>query len=238
MAFQRVTLAQLRAQLLDRLGSSGSFWGTEELNAAINEGISVWQMLTGEQVTTITQTISTTAANLFDVSTTHANGKVLSVLRIAPANTASLREMSVYELDQGFYGWRTETASSTAQRPEYWAPLGLTKFFIYPRSGATNVVLNVQAYYDHTPLSSDASYIDMDEASLSKVLSFVQALLMFKQGIPEGTDNTQALREMLLEAAASKNSEVTKFALYRAYMGQDDSKGEPEDPKAPKGLRS
>lgn len=85
MAFQRVTLATLRAQLLDRLGSSGTFWSTDELNAEINEAVAIWQLLTGEKVITVTQTVGSTTANLFDVTTVHPNGKVLSIIRITPS---------------------------------------------------------------------------------------------------------------------------------------------------------
>lgn len=237
MAFQRVTLTQLRAQLLDRLGSVGTFWNTDELNAGINEAVSIWQLLTGEKVVTITQTLASTTENLQNVSTVHANGKVLSVLRVAPSSGVSYREMSPYELDQGFYGWRTATAASTTQRPEYWAPLGVNKFFVYPRTGATNQTLSLLAYSDNTPLVSDGSYLDMDEAALSKVLGLAHALLSFKEGVPEGTDSAQPLKEMLQLAAASKNSEVTKFALYRNYMGQDESKGEPGVPDPQRGVR-
>lgn len=147
------------------------------------------------------------------------------------------REMSVYDLDQGFYGWQAETASSTTQRPAYWAPLGLTRFFLYPRSGIDNLELNLLCYADNTPLVADEDYLDLDEAALSKVLGLAQAILAFKQGVVDGTDNTQALKEMLQLAAATKNSEVTKFALYRNYMGHDDSKGQPSNPAPQKGVR-
>jgi hypothetical protein len=148
------------------------------------------------------------------------------------------RELSIYELDQGFYGWRTETASTTTQRPEYWGPVGLTKFFLYPRSGVANLGLNLLVYADNTPLTSDSSYLDIDEASLSKVLDLAHALLSFKEGVPEGTESIEPLKQLLMHAAATRNSEVAKFALYRNYMGHDDSKGEPELPEPQRGVRS
>jgi hypothetical protein len=90
LAYQRVTLATLRAQLLDRLGSTGTFWSTDELNAEINEAVAIWQLLTGEKVITVTQTVGSTTANLFNVVTNHTNGKVLSVIRITPSEATAV----------------------------------------------------------------------------------------------------------------------------------------------------
>lgn len=90
MAYQQVTLATLRSQLLDRLGSNGTFFREDELNAAINESVMIWQLLTGEKVITVTQTVSSTTTNLFDVTTTHSAGRVLSVLRIHPSEPEEL----------------------------------------------------------------------------------------------------------------------------------------------------
>jgi hypothetical protein len=90
LAYQRVTLATLRAQLLDRLGSVGTFWSTDELNAGINEAVAIWQLLTGEKVITVTQTVGSTTANLFDVVTNHSNGKVLSIIRITPSESTAV----------------------------------------------------------------------------------------------------------------------------------------------------
>lgn len=85
MAYQRVTLAQLRTQILDRLGSTQKFWSQDEIDRALNEAVGVWQALTGEKVITVYQTITSTTSNIFDVVTDHTNGTVLSVIRINPS---------------------------------------------------------------------------------------------------------------------------------------------------------
>lgn len=232
MAYQRVTLAQLRTQLDDLLHTQGNFWAQEERDAAINEAIAVWQLMTGETVTTVTQSLNSTSENLFTLS----NTGVLSVLRIANTTDVSLREMSIVELDQGFYGWRTETASTTTQRPEYWIPIGISKIMVYPRTGATSTY-NLLVYADAVPLSATNSYIDIDESQLTKVLAYAQSLLAFKQGEGDGTDNSKPLRDLFITAARERNSLLMQTALYKNYMGQDESKGEPEEPVAQSGAR-
>jgi len=236
MAFQRVTLTNLRDQLTDTLKTQGNFWTQEEKDAALNEAISVWQLMTGETVITVTQSITTTAENLYDIVTDHASGKVLTVLRVADSADSPLREMSVKELDQGYYGWRIETASSTTQAPEYWAPVGINKLFIYPRVGATQT-FNLHCYADALPLTSTNSYIDIDESHLTKVMAFAQSLLAFKQGVGDGTDNTKPLKELFLTAARDRNQILLETSLYKNYMGQHEEQGEPGKANPQQGAR-
>lgn len=232
MAYQRVTLSTLRTQLLDLLHSQGNFWTQEERDAAINEAIAVWQLMTGETVTTVTQSVVSTTDNLISLN----NTGVLSVLRVADSQENPLRELSIVELDQGYYGWRTETAASTTQRPEYWIPLGINKIMVYPKAGAT-VTYNLQIYADAVPLIATNSYIDIDESQLTKVLAYAQSLLAFKQGVGDGTDNAKPLRDLFITAAQERNKLLMQTALYKNYMGQDESKGEPAEAKEQLGVR-
>lgn len=222
---------------MDQLDSTGVFWSTEEVNRAINEAISIWQALTGEKTITFTQSVTSTTSNIITVANTATSGAALSIYRLENSSGVSLREMSLPELDQGFYGWRTETASTTTQRPEYWAPVGITQLAIYPRVGAT-ATYTIHAYGDTGPLTSDTAYLDIDEGYLQKLISLAQSLLAFKQGVVEGTDNAAALRSMVLEAAKSRNSALLKTAYYKTYMGHDDSAGEPATPQPTAGIRS
>lgn len=236
MAYQRVTRAQFRTKLLDQLGSDGTFWITAEINAAINEAVSIWQALTGDIVATVTQSITNTTENLVDVVTDHTAGKVLSVIRVAEVGGSPLQEVSYPEMDSGWYGWRTETASVTTQRPAYWSPVGLSKFFIYPRTGATSTY-SLLVYSDSTPLSSDASYLDVDEGSLQKLVGMAQALLAFKEGMKEGDENADALKQLFMEAAEKRNQELKHTALYKNFMGHSDDTSEPAEPTPQTGVR-
>lgn len=239
MGYARVTLAQLRTQLADLLKTSGNFWTQEEQDSAINEAIAAWQLMTGETVITVSQAITATTTNSFSVATTDSAGTVLSVIRVTGGQTTpgTLRELSVVELDQGFYGWRTETASSTTQQPAYWVPIGISSVWVYPRVGAVTNTYYLQCYADAVPLTATTSYIDIDESWLTRVLAYAQSLLAFKQGIGDGTDNTKALKELFLTAAQERNQLLMETALYKNYMGHDDSKGEPGQAAPQQGAR-
>lgn len=50
MAYQRTSLSQLKARLLERLGGQGRFWSEAEQELAINEALAVWQLMTGDFV--------------------------------------------------------------------------------------------------------------------------------------------------------------------------------------------
>jgi hypothetical protein len=48
MAYASVTLSELDSRLLKLTGGQGNFWNTFERYAAINEALSVWQVMVGE----------------------------------------------------------------------------------------------------------------------------------------------------------------------------------------------
>lgn len=70
MAYQRVTLAQLEDRLAERVGGDETFWTEPERRAAINEALSVWQLLTGQFVATTVVTVTSGAENWVEVDTT------------------------------------------------------------------------------------------------------------------------------------------------------------------------
>ena len=236
MAYQRVTLATLRTQLSSRLKTSGVFWSQAEQDRALNEAIAAWQLMTGDHVINVTQAITDTTKNVVDLVTTDSQGGLLSVLRMKPASGAAPRELSVFELDHGFYGWRTETASLTTQRPDYWAPIGVSSVAIYPRVGAT-ATYTFQAYGDVVALTATNSYIDIGEGELQRVLGLAQAILQFKEGLPEGTDNTKALRELFTFIAQNRNKALLETAAYKNYMGGQNEEGAPKEAAPQSGIR-
>lgn len=218
MGYARVTLATLRTQLADRLSTNGVFWSQAEQDRALNEAVAMWQAMTGDHIITVTQVVTNTTENLVTLNTTDTNGQVLSVIRVVPAaGGASLRDLNMYDLDQGFYGWRTQTATATTQRPEYWAPVGIGKIYLYPRTGAT-VTYSMTCYGDIAVLTNTTDYIDINEGELQRLLGMAQAILAFKEGVVEGTENANALKELFLYIAKTRNKELQKFAAYKNYM--------------------
>lgn len=234
MGYQRVTLSDLRTQLLALLKSNGTFWTQEEVDAAINEAIAAWQLMTGESISSVALNLSSTLSNLWALNTTN---QPLSIISVSDAQGTPLRELSIVELDQGFYGWRTEIITSSLQGPSYWAPIGIKSIMIYPRAGNGSQNLSMQCYSDAVPLAATNSYIDIDESYLTRILAYAQSLLAFKQGVGDGTDNAKPLKELFLAAAQGRNQLLMETALYKNYMGQDDSKGEPAQAEPQQGAR-
>ncbi len=231
MAYQRVTLSTLRTQLDAKLKTQGNYWSQAEKDRGINEAVAIWQGMTGDHIVYITQTVASTTENLVNVNTTDTSGKSLSIIRVAPTGGgAALREMHYYDLDQGYYGWRTETASSTTQRPAYWAPVGMDKFFVYPRTGASQTY-DLTCYGEVAVLVNTGDYIDINEGELQRLLGMAQAILSFKEGIVEGTDNATALRDMFMLVAQTRNKELQLTATYKDYSGQPQSDVEVEGAK-------
>lgn len=228
MSYQRVTLATLRTQLVDQLKTVGTFWQLAEINAALNEALAIWHAMTGASYSPggFTVTVTDTETNLVDFAsiTDTYNQKPVVLTRVAiqtaTGQYSPLQEISVEEMDQGFYGWRTETASVTTQRPEYWASQGLHQFAFYPRTGAT-CTFQLQGYTDPYYHYDDGYYINIGEGELARLIDLAQAILMFKEGIVEGTDNAKALRELFVYIAENRNRDLMKLQTYRNYMGQD-----------------
>jgi hypothetical protein len=52
MAYQRITLAELKSRLAERLGGQGNFWSEAEQEMGLNEALAAWQLLTGDFVST------------------------------------------------------------------------------------------------------------------------------------------------------------------------------------------
>lgn len=48
MAYQRITLAELRSRLAERLGGQNNFWSVAEQEMGLNEALAAWQLLTGD----------------------------------------------------------------------------------------------------------------------------------------------------------------------------------------------
>ncbi len=230
MAYARVTFSTLRTQLDDRLKTQGNFWNQLEKDRAINEAVAIWQSMTGDHIIEITQTISDSTANLVTLVTNDTAGKSLSVLRMNQSSGPALREMHYYDLDQGFYGWRTETAASTTQRPAYWSPVGIDKIFIYPRTGASQAY-RFTCYGEIAVLTAAGDYIDINEGELQRLMGMAQALLAFKEGVTEGTENANALRDLFLQVAQTRNKELQLTATYKDYMSQVQNDVEQEGAK-------
>jgi hypothetical protein len=160
----------------------------------------------------------------------------MQVVRVK-RNTASgsaLFPISIFELDQGFYG-RQSASSGT---PDWWAPFGIDRVVIYPPASTTQTV-NMQYYSADVRLGLDeATYLDMGDEEIQALLNYAQWVLAFKEGLTEAFENTRPLKEMFLLAARLRNAKLRGIALYKNYMGNDRDEDKPTRDATPQeGLR-
>lgn len=219
MAIQRYTLVDLRLRLQDRL-EAAAWWSTDTLDDALNESLCLWNLLTGQWKRRETYL---TAANTIDYA---LNASLVFGMRVQ-FNTFPVMPTSLWELDQGRPGWRTETTASGGEvptRPLYWAPVSLTLIHLWPADavGANSLLVDGVAA---TPLLlQDEQFLDLGEELLSALLDGAAHLATFS----EGTDRFSATErqwQAFLQAAAEQNQQLKRSAQFRRYLGLDKGRG-------------
>lgn len=68
MPRSRVTLADLKQRLRERVGDTSTFWNDVEAKDALNEAISVWQALSGEWITRMTISAESDSPSFYPVA--------------------------------------------------------------------------------------------------------------------------------------------------------------------------
>lgn len=228
MAYARTTIATLKSNVKERLGGEGTFWTDTEIVNALNEAMAVWQLLTGDFVATANQVIASNSQVVQLSSTTVTSMGLVRVRRMTatttPAAATVLYPVSIFEMDQGFYGRQGAASSST---PEYWAPFGIDRMIIYPAPSATQTV-QLQ-YYNGDPRISNAAadYLDLGDEEVIAIVNYAVWACSFKEGVKEALANTSPLREMFVAAARLRNQKLQGTALYRNYMGNDRDETKP-----------
>lgn len=228
MAYARTTVLTLRNTIKERLGGEGVFWSDTEINNACNEALAVWQLLTGDFVTTASQSVASNSQVVALATTTTPCMGIVRVRRMTTTTTPSpstvLHPVSIFEMDQGYYGRQSAASSST---PEYWAPFGIERMIIYPAPNTTQTV-QLQYYNADPRLSLTVTdYVDLGDEELVAIINYAVWSCSFKEGIKEALANTSPLREMFLVAARLRNAKLRGTSLYRSYMGNDRDESKP-----------
>lgn len=222
--YARTTIATLRTLLKERIGGEGIFWTDSEVNYALNEALAVWQVLTGDWVSTYEQRVPAGTAVLSLDSTvknlgiTRVRRAVATTSGFATSGTGTaLYPVSIQEMDQGYYG-RQGAASGT---PDYWAPFGIDKIVLYPKAASTQTI-GLQ-YYDADPRMSltGTDYFNMGDEEILRILDYAQWVLAFKEGLSEAFENVDPFKQMFLTAAKLRNAKLRATAQYKDYMGTD-----------------
>jgi len=139
----------------------------------------------------------------------------------------ALHPLTVFELDKGFYGWRSESDTSC---PDYWAPVGLDQIMFYPKTPASPACAKTLEFFylDGSPrLLNNTSYLDMGDEEVEKLVSYAQWILTFKEGLKEGLETSEPFRQLFLAAAQRRGSYLQTIALYRKFMGVERDEAQP-----------
>ena len=251
MAYASTTLSELDSRLLKLVGGEGNFWTSFEREMALNEALSVWQVLVGEFSTQATWAAASAADSLeesYDPSSgamTWAIGTAtaplpLSIWRIGTVGTYTTQGLATYpkvtqvsapELDYSSPGWRALAATTL----ESWAPYGLNKV-VFPVH--TSVTLAVDYFRGDKPLPLATSYIQLGDEEVQAILSYAVWQLNIKCGTSEAFELTKPLGEMLVLAAQLRNQKLRGTQLYKDFLGADKGESEPSRDAAPqKGAR-
>lgn len=243
MAYAQTTFATLKALLKERVGGHDNFWTNFEFGLAINEALSVWQLMVGEFSTQSQLSTSSLGGEVEDlyypatgtsdmvvVSSTATAPLPLSVWRVGTdVQTHTTGQLYAFpklvqgtlpEFDHGYPGWRTGTATTA----EYWAPCGLNKIIFYPRP---NTWVRLDYYRGDQLLVDEADYIQLGNEEINRLLDYAVWQLNIKCGTAEAFTNTEPLKQLMDLAATLRNQKLRGSLLYKDFMGADRGEGQP-----------
>lgn len=215
MPYAQVTLATLRAQL-ERRYDAVPYWTTAEANAAINEALRCYNLLTGFWKRRVL--IATTANTVF-----YALPSTLIFDVRTEFNQVTLEQSSISDLNNGRVNWRAETTATGGTVPtsvKMWAPVGLTRLAIWPAHAAGGGTLIVDGVRQTPVLTADADFVDLGQVELDALLGYALHVLAFKLG---GTlfQATLPLYRAFIEACGDQNVRLKSSTWYRRAMGID-----------------
>jgi hypothetical protein len=229
MAYARTTVTQLRSILTERLGGQATFYTQTEIDQALNESLSVWQLLTGEYTAEYSQELAA-GSDVITVDTTAGNlGGVIRIRsNVGTATTgAALYPESLFEMDQEIWARQAYGAASSGT-PVSWAPLGYDSFVVHPPASTTQTV-GIMYMKGDVRLSLDGTTnLDLGDEEIQKIVEYAHWFLAFKEGLDEAFKNVSPLKDMFLIAARLRNQKLRNTAPFRDYMAMDRAESQPD----------
>ena len=144
------TINDLQVQVQDRLeedrGLPGTFWSVrDEIRPYLVEAMMEATLISGEPEIR-RATLFTIAAD----TTIHSiPSEAVALLRVQ--GHVAIPKTTLWELDEMIDGWRLDTADVL----QYWFPIGLTRFGVYPK---LNAISNVTLHYIGLPVTAARPY--------------------------------------------------------------------------------
>lgn len=216
MAYAQITVSQLVDAVYERLGNNRVFWREDEAYRFLNEGLRVWNLLTGLWRGRIDMGL--TVAN----QTWYALPVGISYGLRMELNGQPLDPTNLWDLDYGQPGWESDSAAV----PMMWAPAGLSYIALWPKSlaGGESLVLQGVLPAPQYTIADVASFVDLGRDDQDSVADYAAHVMRCKEGGQEFEASQEQLKQFL-KGAASRNGLLMQSSPFRRWMGLvDDSK--------------
>lgn len=214
MPFTNTTLATLQARLIERYDGQ-VFWTADQARRAINEGLRIFNAITG---------VWRGSTALITIPNDHflfVGGALVKGTRVSMGGRI-LAPSSLYGLDYGIGNWERATVATGGDHPSqvvYWAPVGLTEIAIYPAEVA-NLPILIEGVRSTTILVNPGDFLDLGDEEIDTLLGYALHVLSFAKGIT-AIEKTKPLLIAFYKAAAKRNAVFEASSLYRRLIGLD-----------------
>lgn len=229
MPYQQVTLTQLLGLLDNQLGAaSGVWWTQNEKIGIINEGLRVWNSLTGYwKATGVALGSGSPKVTVADQVWYSLPGTITSSMRMT-FNGVPLFPSSLQDLDQGRQYWESETtvsAGSVPDKPQLWGIGAMNLVAIWPADHVGGNSLMMDGIAITPVLAGLSDYLNIGEQELNGLLNYWQHVAMFKDGGDEFASSMGQFKDFLKQAGTT-NSLLMASSKFRGWMGADAGKAE------------
>lgn len=225
MSYTSQTLGDLLTALAARYEGS-PFWSADDARRAINEGLRIYNLITGiyrgetDPLTLIPED------EHFRVS-----GNVIKVTRVwVVGQPRPMTMTSIAALDRVASNWsqlNTQLPNVRVQWPvpSFWAPIGLTEIVIFPRVAQADflvapVQVRVSGVVNAPILNSPSDPVNLGLEETSTLLGYALHTLSFAKGA-EALAKTKPLLVAFYRACALRSATFAASSLYRQMTGYD-----------------
>lgn len=209
------TRVDLRERLADKV-ESVPYWTTEDCNDALAEVFLLWNLLTGQWRTDLT---IPAVANTWDYALPET---LVFGTRISYAGQP-LDVTSLWDLEQGRPGWRSETTASggdVPNKPLLWAPVSLLYIHVWPAVATSTGDFLVEGVAATPVLTVDTQTVNLTEDLLTALLEGALHILAFAEG-GDRFSASEVNWVRFLQAAVLQNGQLKQSMIFRRYLGLD-----------------
>lgn len=217
MAFAQVTLATLQAELKVKWDNV-PFWSDEEARTALNEGLHMWNSITGywRQRTTVDAPPGDNYVPIPGVLAYKSRFQLPDGTVVAPS--------SLIGLDCGRPSWEGETTTTTGcpSTVKMWAPVSIDLVVIWPAS-TPGVTLTIDGMAQTPVLVNPGDFVDLGQEEHNQLLGYALHAAAFKLG-GEIFESTMPLYKSWITAAGERNAQFKASSLYRRVLNIDEGR--------------